>query len=240
MKQALVLLIAAAGLMAAPRAAVTLAFDQGWTGASSSSVPGVVYVSTGWVGKPGFLGWAQLQALQAKGWEIGSSTVNRNLATELAPSELEYELEQGKVDLKAHGIDAVSFASSFGDYNPRTVEAIKQKFGSHIAGEHPKPSASTRKQDAGDAERFAKIAPLAATLNTAPYDRYLLAVRAVKAKTTPAEVAAWLAEAKKANAWLILLVTEPKAPVAAVSAKVKASGLPVVTVKGELSRAEAQ
>ncbi len=235
------LALSTAGLLAAkPEAAVTLAFDQAWSYANSCALPGVVYVSTGWVGKPGFLTWEQLQQLQRRGWEIGSSTVNHALATEFSPSELEYELEQGKLDLAAHGIQAVSFASSFGDYNYRTLAAIARKFQSNQSMGHPKPSLSTRKQDQPDATRFAKLAPSPETLNYFPYNRYLLAVQEVKAATTAAEVGRWLSEARASNGWLILLFRDrsmPKAGFAAIAAKVKESNLPVVTVKARLDAA---
>ena len=226
------------------RSAVTIAFDQAWSGIASDALPitreknlrAVVYVSTGWVGKLGFLSWDQLRELNQDGREIGASSVNHVLLTELSPSELDYEIRVSKEELAAHGLPAVSFCSSFGDYNARVVAAIASYFQSHRAFEHPKPSLSTRKQDQPAKDKILQWKPAPQVVNVYPFNRYLLYVHTVEPSTSAAEVKRWLAEAKTERAWLILLFTQKGSPqFRQIAEAVKSSGVSNVTVRDMLA-----
>ncbi|MET1033543.1 MAG: polysaccharide deacetylase family protein [Candidatus Saccharimonadales bacterium] len=89
-----------------------------------------------------YMTWAQVQAVQnTYGWEIGSHTATHPLlassdATEgqpnvLTPAQVTQELTQSKADLAAHGIDAKTIASPYGDYSNATLAQIAKVYEGH-------------------------------------------------------------------------------------------------------------
>jgi peptidoglycan/xylan/chitin deacetylase (PgdA/CDA1 family) len=69
---------------------------------------------------------AQLQALAADGWEIGSHTCTHPSLPTLPPGELQEELERSKADLEAMlGLPMTSIAYPYGDHNDAVVAATE-------------------------------------------------------------------------------------------------------------------
>lgn len=89
-----------------------------------------------------YMDWTKLKALQdTYGWEVGSHTVSHPYMASfdagdgqpnpLTPAQVVTELSQSKADLIAHGIDAQSFASPYGDYSNFTLKTIAKYYSSH-------------------------------------------------------------------------------------------------------------
>lgn len=127
-----------------------------------------------------YMTWNQLRDVQNHyGWEIGSHTFSHPALTKLDVSALDIELVQSKADLATHGIDAVSFASPYGDYSPETVAAISKYYQSHRG--------------------FADVG-----YNWYPYDDYLIQNKPVQVGVTPADVKGYIDQAIADNTWLVL------------------------------------
>ncbi|HET9411898.1 MAG TPA: polysaccharide deacetylase family protein [Candidatus Saccharimonadales bacterium] len=151
----------AAATWPAPAAAISFTFDDGFASVYTQAKPalakyglnGTSYVVTDCVGmtktpntcradndKP-YMTWTQIKQLQASGWEIGShSKTHPYLASSdaddgqpnvLTPAQVEQELSQSKAALAAQGINAMSFASPYGDYNNATLAKIAKYYQTH-------------------------------------------------------------------------------------------------------------
>jgi len=131
-------------------------FTQAQPILSSHGLVGTDYVITNCVGKTAvpnscrangdtpYMSWAQIQALQnTYGWEIGSHTVDHKCLasssvqdpddcqrTALTPAQLDTELSGSKTALAANGINAVSFAPPYGDYNNAVIAQIAKYYAS--------------------------------------------------------------------------------------------------------------
>lgn len=193
----------------AASAKVSFTFDDGLASAATQAQPtlakygltGTEYVITGCIGMivapntchantaATYMSWAQVQALQTKGWEIGSHTVTHPyLATSdagdgqpnvLTPTQVTQELVNSKSALAAHGINAVDFSSPYGDYNNATLAQIAKYYQSHrgFADENN---------------------------NIWPYNDYLLNDMRVQEGVTVAQVKAKIDAAITSKQWLVL------------------------------------
>jgi hypothetical protein len=85
--------------------------------------------------------WAQIQALQGDGWEIGSHTVDHKCLADsaaedpsdcqrnvLTQAQVDTELAQSQSDLAAHGITATDFAPPYGDYSNSVLAEIAKYY----------------------------------------------------------------------------------------------------------------
>ncbi len=176
-----------------PQAAVTFTFDDGLASTYTRALPilrdlgikAVMYHNTGYTGKSGYMTWTQIQELQNKyGWEIGSHSVTHPLMSTLTDSQIKTEVEQSKKDLTAHGINPVSFATPYGDYDNRVVAAIAKQYAAH------RPF-HDRESD-----------------NTYPYNQYMINVQSIEKSTTITQAKSWIDHAKATNTWLVLVVHE--------------------------------
>jgi peptidoglycan/xylan/chitin deacetylase (PgdA/CDA1 family) len=153
---------------------------------SAKGLSATEYVNTGYVGKPGYMTWSQIQNLQnTYKWDIGSHSVTHPLMTTINDTQLKYEVAQSKKDLLDHGIkNPVSFATPYGDYNNNVIAAIAREYQSH------RPF-HDRSWD-----------------NEYPYNKYLIYVQSVESNTTMAQVKSWIDHAKSTNTWLVLVFHE--------------------------------
>jgi peptidoglycan/xylan/chitin deacetylase (PgdA/CDA1 family) len=120
-------------------------------------------------------------AFQNSGHEICSHTVTHPFLTTVSATTLTYELQHSKQYLEQiTGRPVVNFASPYGDYNMTVTNEVKKYYRSH------------RSVDEGYNSKD--------NLNV-----YNLRVQNVLDTTSAAQVAAWIAQAKVDNTWLILV-----------------------------------
>jgi peptidoglycan/xylan/chitin deacetylase (PgdA/CDA1 family) len=99
---------------------VVLTFDDGFTDALTTVVPmlrqrgmrATFFVVPAFVGKPGFLDWDGVRALQAAGMEVGSHTVDHERLGDLPDARVSWELAESKRLLDERlktSVDAVAY-----------------------------------------------------------------------------------------------------------------------------------
>jgi len=203
----------AAALNTAPAAKVSFTFDDGLASAATQAQPtlakygltGTDYVITGCVGMTQvpntcranttapYMTWAQVQALQSSGWEIGSHTVNHNCLSDsaatdpddcqrkvLTSAQVASELSDSKNALAAHGIAATDFSAPYGDYDTAVLAQVA-KYYATMRGFKDENN------------------------NTWPYDDYLINdVRVQETTTTVADIKAKVDQAIADKTWLVL------------------------------------
>jgi len=146
---------ALAGSRPLPPKPIVITFDDGyednWTVATpileKHGLRATFFVVTGKIGKPEYMTWPQLQAMQAKGMEIGSHTVNHYTLNEINLKEFTRELLLSRLMLENNLFHPVEiFANPFGETTPAVVEllgktgyraACSSIFGSNFSGENP-------------------------------------------------------------------------------------------------------
>lgn len=127
---------AATSLTAAPR--VTFTFDDGLKSSVLAAqtlapygISATNYIITNCVGKTSadkcvaaddthnYMTWAEINALKAAGWNIGSHTASHPLLTTLTQPQINAEMATSKAAIAANmnGYEAVDFAAPYGDYN---------------------------------------------------------------------------------------------------------------------------
>ncbi len=86
------------------------------------------YIPSGLVGRPNYMTWDQLKALQAAGNEIGGHSYDHTMLGGLSTAKLQHEICDDRQNLMDHGFLPVSFAYPFGNYDAG-VEAMAQECG---------------------------------------------------------------------------------------------------------------
>jgi peptidoglycan/xylan/chitin deacetylase (PgdA/CDA1 family) len=87
---------------------VAITFDDGTIGHFDHALPelsargmtATFFVTTTWVGQPGYAGWDQLRAMQKAGMEIGSHTRTHPFLSELQPEALTSELAGSRAEIE--------------------------------------------------------------------------------------------------------------------------------------------
>lgn len=184
-------------------AKVSFTFDDGLESSLSQAapimqkygVPGTNYVTTGCVGTTGtcyadnsatYMTWPQVKTLQnTYGWEIGSHTVSHFPMTTLSDTQKEQELADSKQILAANGIDATSFATPEGDYDPSTLALAAKYYTSHRGF-----------WDLG--------------VNDWPYDESVIRVMQVQTGVSVASVKTAIDSAISQSQWLVLVFHDIK------------------------------
>ena len=96
-------------LATAGRRRIAITFDDGNAGQYEYALPALIargmtatfYVTTNWVGQPGYMTWAQLRDLVACGMSVQSHTRSHPFLSELGPEALRNELVESKRVLDA-------------------------------------------------------------------------------------------------------------------------------------------
>ena len=106
---------------------VSLSFDDGWdtqqaaqSALASHGMVGTFYVNSGLIGAPGRLTWAQLDAFNAAGNEIGGHTVDHPDLTTMSAADAQAEICNDRTTILNHGFIDNSFAYPFGGYDENT------------------------------------------------------------------------------------------------------------------------
>ena len=124
-----------------PARAAVLTFDDGKADALTAVLPalqkrgmkGAFFVVTGLVGKPGYLTWDGVRALDRAGMEVGSHTVSHARLADLPDGKVREELVESKRELEkqlGHPVDLLAYP-----YNSvrRSVRAAASEAGYRIA-----------------------------------------------------------------------------------------------------------
>jgi len=123
------------GAQPLPERAVVLTFDDGHASHVELAAPllvrykfsGTFFVTTGHIGKPGFLSWDQLKRLRFLGMEIGSHGVTHRPLTALSPDELDREVAGSRDTLeKELGVPVNAIAAPGGFWNARVARAVER------------------------------------------------------------------------------------------------------------------
>jgi peptidoglycan/xylan/chitin deacetylase (PgdA/CDA1 family) len=119
------------GLPARP---VILTFDDGYADFYTTALPillshdfrAVAYVVSGFIGRPGYMTAAQVQAADRAGVEIGSHTVDHANLTTQSTGNLRYQLVASKQALEMLlGHPVLSFCYPSGRFNARVAAAVR-------------------------------------------------------------------------------------------------------------------
>jgi peptidoglycan/xylan/chitin deacetylase (PgdA/CDA1 family) len=94
---------------------------------------GVFFVVTGWIGRPGYLTWAQMEEMIGAGMDVQSHSDTHRFLSELNDAEAESELRRSKEILEAKlrtPVTAIGIPGGY--YNRKTVEISKRVGYHHI------------------------------------------------------------------------------------------------------------
>jgi peptidoglycan/xylan/chitin deacetylase (PgdA/CDA1 family) len=95
--------------LAGPGRRVAVTFDDGDAGQFERAFPALArrgmsatfFITTGWVGRPGYVSWDALREMKAAGMSIQSHTRSHPFLSELAEAELREELHASREELDA-------------------------------------------------------------------------------------------------------------------------------------------
>jgi peptidoglycan/xylan/chitin deacetylase (PgdA/CDA1 family) len=102
---------------------VCLNFDDGFQSVYDNALPlmnqygfrGTVFVNSGKVGQVNLLNWQHLEQLKTMyHWEIGGHTLYHEVLADLSPAEAEHTISADYQNLSEHGLEPVSFATTYG------------------------------------------------------------------------------------------------------------------------------
>jgi peptidoglycan/xylan/chitin deacetylase (PgdA/CDA1 family) len=82
------------------------------------------YIPSGLVGTRGFMTWDQLHMLQNDGNEIGGHTLDHMKLGGLDKTTLKHEICDDRTNLMEHGLNPVSFAYPFGNYDVLVKQTV--------------------------------------------------------------------------------------------------------------------
>lgn len=114
--------------------AVAVTFDDGFTNTYTEAwpvlqrerFPATVFIVTGWIGRPGYLTWAQIRDLDHAGLTIGSHSVSHPWMPALDDAALQREVVESKRVLEAglgHSVDL--FCYPMGAFDARVRRAVQ-------------------------------------------------------------------------------------------------------------------
>jgi len=116
---------------------VCLTFDDHCLSVYQNALPimqqygfrGSVFVNSGRVGNPRKMSWEQLDSLKhTYNWEVGGHTTNHEALSLLTIEQAEQAITTDFQNLQAHGLDPVSFATTFGYCPVEYYDMIKHYY----------------------------------------------------------------------------------------------------------------
>ena len=84
------------------------------------------YIPSGLVGRPAYMTWEQLQALQNDGNEIGGHGLDHVNIGGLSPADLRHQVCDDRKNLMDHGFTPASFAYPFGGYSEAAKAVVRE------------------------------------------------------------------------------------------------------------------
>lgn len=123
------------GRQECPEQPVALTFDDGYADAATAALPilnaygfkATFYIVPGFVGRPGYMTWEQIELLYNSGMEIGSHTMTHADLTGLEDIKaIRSELVQSREVLEERlGVPVQSFCYPAGSYSPAIMEQVR-------------------------------------------------------------------------------------------------------------------
>ncbi len=174
------------------RGMVSLTFDDGWRTQYTTALPmlqkynmhATFYLLTSTVTYPDYMTTAMMQTLKTNGNELADHTQTHPHLPTLTVAQIDQEMGGSQTQLRSwfgnDGVVASNFATPYGEYNTTVLTEAKKYFRSH------------RSTDDGYNSKDS-------------FDIYNIRVQNIVDATTPAQVAAWVAQAQKDKTWLVLV-----------------------------------
>lgn len=111
--------------------------DHGLRLAQAHGLVGTLFVPTGLVTEtPGdwTMTWDEVRAFHAAGWEIGAHGRTHVRLPDLAPDQLQAEIDEPAATIAAKvGVAPVSFSSPFGAFTDATLDRIMASYRAHLS-----------------------------------------------------------------------------------------------------------
>jgi Predicted xylanase/chitin deacetylase len=126
---------ALAGKTPLPSKAIVITFDDGYEDNYLTALPlmekygmrAAVFIAVNKVSQPGYMSWDQINAMQAKGLDIGSHSMSHPALTDISPSEQTKEILASKATLEKHLNRPVEFiAYPHGKFTPAMFNLLRQ------------------------------------------------------------------------------------------------------------------
>jgi len=117
-----------------PGGTVVLTFDDGERSVAERALPlmrqhgiaGTVFVTTGWIGSPGYLDPEQIGLLAQEGWTVGTHGVTHRFLSDLAPGEILRELVESRDALeRILGHPPIHASLPGGRVDHRVLDAVR-------------------------------------------------------------------------------------------------------------------
>ncbi len=174
------------------RPLVTLTFDDGLRTHYTNALPlldkygmkATFYIISSTSQDPEYMTVAMMQALKNDGNEIADHTVTHPHLPTLTVAKIDAEMGNSQAQLRTwfgnDGVVGANFATPYGEYNGTVLTEAKKYFRSH------------RSTDDGFNSK-------------GDFDFYNIRVQNILDGTTPAQVAAWVAQAQHDKTWLVLV-----------------------------------
>jgi peptidoglycan/xylan/chitin deacetylase (PgdA/CDA1 family) len=117
-----------------PAKPIVITFDDGYEDNQRVAVPllrkygfkAIIFVVSDYVGKPGYLTWEKMRAVQERAISIGSHTMNHEKLTTVDEQELAEQLRNSKTSLeKGLGTSVDYIAYPYGPFNARVIAATQ-------------------------------------------------------------------------------------------------------------------
>ena len=118
---------------ALPAKPIVLTFDDGYADAYTNALPllkkygfsGTFFVTCNLIGRPGYMSWDQVRALDASGMDIESHAMDHKPMSTFSLSGLAYQMGQARATLAQQlGHDVRFFAYPSGDYNATAIQGL--------------------------------------------------------------------------------------------------------------------
>jgi peptidoglycan/xylan/chitin deacetylase (PgdA/CDA1 family) len=100
-------------------------FERGFRALVERSMTATFFVTTNWIGRPGYVSWAQLREMRAAGMEVQSHSSSHPFLSELGANDLTAEL-RGSKDVLDDGLaqDTDMLALPGGDWPRRALRGL--------------------------------------------------------------------------------------------------------------------
>jgi peptidoglycan/xylan/chitin deacetylase (PgdA/CDA1 family) len=124
------------GKTPAPPKPVLLTFDDGYTDNYTDAMPilqkfhfpATLFMTPGWVDKPGYLTWEQVKEMHENGWDIQPHGMSHSSLPRMDAEKQRYEIAESRKLIEEHiGTIANVFCYPYGHYNNTSLSILKEE-----------------------------------------------------------------------------------------------------------------